>query len=371
MATNLKTDVVIIGAGVVGLAVAFKLSNNRRKVVVIEKNSQFGQETSSRNSEVVHSGIYYPKDSNKTNLCIEGREALYSFCERFNVPHLKCGKYVVTTDVLEENYIEQLTKHCKTIGIRNSRLSGAEIKNREWLVDAQNGLFFPESGIVDSHLFMKRLEQLASEQGSVFVYSHRVESIEHVSGGWIISLQNPKGEIDQISSDFVVNAAGLSAAEISNKTLGVQRYEHRFCRGRYFNLTPKFINSFKSLIYPIPDGDGLGIHVTRDLGGMIRLGPDVDWLHDSQIGKLDSMYDCDWDLLKPRFLKSVQRYLPNLEIRDLSPGLVGIRPKLFLDGQPYHDFLLENQRGFVQLLGMESPGLTASLAIAKAVEKLL
>ncbi len=366
---TLKTEVIVIGAGAVGLALAHRLSA-RNRVVVIEKNVKFGQETSSRNSEVVHSGIYYPANSRKTEWCIRGRELLYSFCEQFKVPFLKCGKYVVATQSSDSDYLEQLKNHCDSLGIPNSYVSQTELKNREPMVNAREGLFFSESGIVDSHSMMSRLEQLSLHQNTVFAYGHRLSKIQKNSIGWEVTLQTSEG-LEKIQSEIVINAAGLGAAQISNETLHLNRYEHRFCRGRYLNLSSKFLNAFKSLVYPTPLKDGLGVHVTRDLAGMVRLGPDVDWLTQSNYEKVDALYDCDWESLKPEFLIAAQRYLPSLSLGDLSPGLIGLRPKLFVDQIPNLDFLMENHEGFIHLLGIESPGLTSAMAIAEAVENLL
>jgi len=366
--SSIKTEVVVVGAGVVGLAVAYKLSCHKQ-VLLIEKNDKFGQETSSRNSEVIHSGIYYPRESRKTAFCIKGRELLYLFCSEFNIPFKKCGKFVVATSSIEQDYLHRLKAHSDEVQVPNDPISAKRLKSSLPLVQAKEAIYFPESGIVDSHALMARLEQLARAQDTVVAYSHEVKGFQPSQGGWQVLVQNRNGELETILSERVINCAGLPAAELSNQALRTNKYQHRFCRGRYFNLSSKFSMSFKSMVYPTPNKDGLGVHITSDLGGRVRLGPDVDWSSNHSYQNISDLYDCDWDSLRPHFLASARRYLPNLELNDLSPGQIGVRPKLFSDGFPYQDFLIENHQGFIHLLGIESPGLTAALAIAEAVRE--
>lgn len=364
----IETDVVVVGAGVVGLAIAYRLSRHK-SVLLIEKNDKFGQETSSRNSEVIHSGIYYPRESKKTSFCIKGRELLYLFCTEFNVPFKKCGKYVVATNSMEQDYLHGLKAHSDEVQVPNDSISPNRLVSALPLVKAKESIYFPESGIVDSHVLMARLEQLAKAQGTVVAYSHRVMGFQPSQNGWEVLVQNGNGELETVLSERVINCAGLPAADLSNQALRTNKYQHRFCRGRYFNLSSKFSMSFKSLVYPTPNKDGLGVHITSDLGGMVRLGPDVDWSSDHNYQNISELYDCDWDSLRPHFLALAQRYLPTLQLKDLSPGQIGVRPKLFSNGSPYQDFLIENHQGFIHLLGIESPGLTAALAIAEAVRE--
>lgn len=359
---RVETDVTVIGAGVVGLAIASRLSE-KYSTIVVEKNSQFGQETSSRNSEVIHSGIYYPSTARKTVLCLQGRELLYAFCSEFSIPHQRCGKFMVATAGDEEAYLEELRAHCQAIGVP------CEEKHPGFGIRATRALFFPLTGIIDSHAFMQWLERRVRQQGEI-VYNHCVQRVERDGLGWVVQVKTPDGVI-AIKSQFVINAAGLAACELSKCALRTDRYLHKFCRGRYFQLSQKYCGKFPSLIYPVPVRDGLGVHITIDLAGHARLGPDVEWSEAQTYLETASLYDADWQCLKPKFMDAVHRYCPSIQSEDLSPGLVGIRPKLFVDGTAFPDFLIENLGGFVHCLGIESPGLTASLAIAENVRELL
>jgi 2-hydroxyglutarate dehydrogenase len=366
---RLETDVAIVGGGVIGLAIAEKLAP-RFTVILAEAYSKFGQETSSRNSEVIHSGIYYPLRSNKTEWCIRGRELLYDFCARFDVPYKKTGKLVVATLPEERAYLEKLARHCSELKVPFERWTADKIHAHENYIKVVEAVYLPETGIVDSHAFMARLERLATEAGAICAYRHKVKTIERDGTGWRVAAESPDGEIE-LSAQFVINAAGLGAAEISNACLGVKKYQHKFCRGRYFGLSGKFQNKFSRLIYPVPPKDGLGIHITVDLSGAARLGPDVEWSKVEHYNETNLLYDCDWEGLVNDFAVAARRYCPSIEVGDLSPGLVGIRPKLFIDGTATPDFIVENFDGFVHCLGIESPGLTSSLAISDEVLRLL
>jgi len=364
MSESLSTDIVVIGAGVVGLAIASELSK-KNDLILVEQYPQFGRETSSRNSEVVHSGIYYPKDSLKSTWCIEGRKLLYDYCADKQIPYKKCGKFLVATNTSEEAYLEKKYAHAKDLGVLVERFSKNSIDSNEPLVQATSALFFSESGIVDSHVFMQRLEDSIRENGGTLAYNHLVQSISKQSN-WTTIVKSSEGDFE-IKSKKVINCAGLAAAELSNKVLSTNKYEHRYCRGRYFSLSQKYQNQFKHLIYPVPPKDGLGVHVTIDSAGFAKLGPDVDWCLGKYYKDVNSLYDCDWENLLAPFTASAQAYLPDLQLKDLSAGLIGIRPKLFIDGNAHSDFLVEEFDGFTHCLGIESPGLTASLAIAKYI----
>lgn len=368
---KIETESLVIGAGVIGLACAGQLSKTSRSgtLILLDSHPGFGQETSSRNSEVIHSGVYYPLDSKKTSWCIRGRELLYEFCEKHHIPCAKTGKFLVACRAEEQSYLHKRSEHCKQLGVPHEFVSEAEIRVKEPWIKADDALVLPESGIVDSHVLMATLEKLVTGNGGMLAYRHKVEDVWFENGRWILKVATPEGGL-LISTPLVVNAAGLGAAELSNQALHIQRYEHRFCRGRYFTLSAKYQNKFNHLIYPIPPKDGLGIHVTIDLGGFPRIGPDVEWNLGYSYSDVRQLYDCDWETLKEPFVKAVNRYCPMVTTGDLTPGLIGIRPKLFLDGAAYPDFLVENHKGFIHCLGVESPGLTACLAIAEEVTKL-
>lgn len=352
--------IVVIGAGVIGLAVARALSQ-KHEVLVLEKNSKFGEETSSRNSEVIHSGIYYPLLSKKTFFCIDGRERLYRFCQENAIPHSRCGKFLVSVSEEENEYLEKKVAHCKDLGVAFERVPGSFIERKMPELRVKEGIYFPLSGIVDSHSFMQALETKTLQSSGTVLYRHEIVSLQAKGEKWQLQVKGADGTSD-IEADFVVNCGGLRAAEISNEALQTTRYEHRFCRGRYFGFSGK--HSFKTLIYPVPPKDGLGVHVTLDMAGDCRLGPDVEWV--------DSIsYDCEWETLRPSFAAAAAKYWPSLSPEKLVPGLIGIRPKLFVDGEALPDFLVERRGSFLHCLGIESPGLTAALSIADYVLKLV
>ncbi len=363
--TAIEIDALVIGGGVLGLAVAAQLPE-RMSTILIERHDRFGCETSSRNSEVVHSGIYYPVESNKTKFCIAGRQRLYEFCETHQIPHAKVGKVVVATSADEEGYLEKLHAHAKQLEVPVSRLTGEEVTGKEPLIKAMSGLFFPETGIVDSHALMGKLEAINWERRVVTAYRHNLESVEPKGGRWLVKCASPDGMIE-IAPTFLINAAGLGAAEIANAALGTSRFQHRFCRGRYFVLSEKYRDAFTHLVYPVPPKDGLGVHVTSDIEGAARLGPDVDWCPEMPYRKLTPYYDCDWESLREPFCRATQKYLPKITPEDLTPGQIGVRPKLFLNGQANPDFLIHATNNSIHCLGIESPGLTASLALAEEI----
>lgn len=360
MAERIQCDRVILGAGVIGLAVAARVGDGQ--TILVEAHDGFGRETSSRNSEVIHSGIHYPLDSWKTRLCLEGQNQLYEFCDRHQVPYRRCGKLILASEG-EGDRLETIAAHAQTLGVKFERWSAARVAEAEPLLAPMGGLLFPRTGIIDSHSFMAALEAIARQRETSLVYRHRVTGISRAAGEWILSVDSPDGEIE-IQAPVVVNAAGLAAASLSNQALGGTRYEHRYCRGRYFNLSGKYRHRFEKLVYPVPQKDGLGVHTTFDLEGYARLGPDVDWsptLH----------YDCDWEKLRDPFATSARRLVPGVARDELQPGTIGIRPKLFQNGAATPDFLIEANQGWVHCLGIESPGLTSALAIADRVGDLV
>ena len=360
-----ECDAVVIGGGVVGLAVAAELARERT-VIVLESHGQFGRETSGRNSEVVHSGIYYPAASRKTEWCIRGRQLLYEFCATRAVPFARTGKFVVATTEEEEAYLVRLCGHATALGVACKLATGAEIMNQEPLVRARAGAFFPETGIVDSHELMAALQRDIRQRDGVVAYRHRVEEVVRKGDHWSVRVATPAGPAE-IHGALVVNAAGLGAAELSHRVLGTDRWQHRYCRGRYFALGSGYRGAFRRLVYPVPPKDGLGVHVTLDLAGGVRLGPDVDWCDSSRYAEHERHYECDWSALVTPFAQAARRYLPGLKDEALAPAFIGIRPKLFVDGVAHPDFVVEDHAGFVHTLGIESPGLTSALAIAEHV----
>lgn len=359
-------EVLVIGGGVVGLACAAELSRTK-SVVLVEWQPKFGQDTSSRNSEVIHSGIYYSKDSLKTRLCIEGRDRLYDFCKTYSVPYQACGKLLVATETGEEGYLDKVQAHCQSLDVPCERWSGEQVNAIAPWVSCVSALHLSQTGIVDSHALMATLERLITERGGIIAYHHRAERFEQDSEGWKSELISKDGRLS-LTSQAVINCAGLAAAGIANQVSGTPRYTHRYCRGRYFGLSGRWSGKFEKLVYPVPPKDGLGVHITLSLDGSVRLGPDVDWTDETQYEQSFSLYEEAWsDTLRRDFATAARRYTPAIAEADLVPGFVGVRPKLFVDGKAHPDFLFENWNGFISCLGIESPGLTASLAIANRV----
>lgn len=365
MQPSIETDILVIGAGVIGLACARELSAIG-SVVLIENHFKFGQETSSRNSEVIHSGIYYKNSPEKRLHCIRGRNLLYAFCRARNIPFQKTGKIVLATQESEFPILENLAQESKGSGVDFKWMGKKDIQSREPLVHGERALFFPLSGIVDSHAFMQVLERDAIAGGVTIAYRHRYLKCLR-QNPFLVELVGPEGKLT-LSAKRVVNAAGLFAHRISNEILSTKCYEHRPCQGRYFALPSRFHQKFQTLVYPIPEKDGVGVHVTLDLEGQARLGPDVHWLSPTDT---KGHYEVDWEKIRPAFAKAAKRYLPDLQENELAPGLVGIRPKLFLNGEASPDFLVERHGNFLHCLGIESPGLTASLSLSQKVLELL
>ncbi len=369
-------DIIIAGAGVVGLALAKELSAAGKSVLVVEKHPSFGNEISSRNSEVVHSGIYYEKDSLKAKLCVEGRKLLYKWCLESDVPFNKTGKYIIAVNRDEESRLYMLLKN----GIDNG-VEGLKIVNSNEVMEANTGivcvsaLYSPESGIVDSHLLMESFLAKSKEFDCQYVFNHEVIKVSLSNGSYITILKDTTGETYEVSSDYFINSAGLGADLIAESAgIDIDSYGYRitFCKGHYFKLRIGLSGIAKNLIYPVPPVNftGLGVHITLDLSGCLKLGPDVQYLDDRE-----QNYNVP-DSLQQKFYESAKRYIPNLSYDDLSPDQSGIRPKLQRKGEPVRDFIINEESskglpGFINLIGIESPGLTSCLAIANYVKRSL
>lgn len=369
----MDAGITIIGAGVVGLAIAEELSAVHRNVFLIEKHLSFGQETSSRNSEVIHAGIYYTKDSLKAKLCIEGKKVLYDYCRKYEVPFNNCGKLIVATSEEEIGIIEGIRQTALKNGVDLEVYDREEVAELEPNIFALKALFSPSTGIVDSHALMKRYETNAINNGCQIVYGSEVTGIEHLNEGYRITLLDSDKKIYTFASGIVINSAGLTSDKVSEMVgINDEKLKIMFCKGEYFRVNPPKNRLIKRLVYPVPhhNMEGIGIHVTIDMGGGVKLGPDVKYL-DSNI------YDYKLTPSKQEaFYKSAKKFLPFLEFDDLSPEMAGIRPKIQRPGDPLQDFYIreETERGypgFINLIGMESPGLTSSIAIAKYVMNLI
>lgn len=362
-------DVAVIGAGVVGLACAATLAREGHEVVVIDRHDGPVRETSSRNSGVIHAGLYYPPGSLQAETCVEGRELLYARCRRDGVAHRKTGKLIVATHEGERAALESLFFRGRENGAGALRLLDAsEVQRLEPRVRAVAALRSPESGIVDVHGLASSYLAEASAHGASFAYRTTVEALEpHASEGWLLATRDADGARFPVHATWIVNAAGLEAdrvATMAGLDVDALGWRIRPCKGDYFVLAARLGALASHLVYPVPGHAGLGVHLTMDLGGTYRAGPDAEYVAAPR-------YDVDAHKAHT-FGEALRRYLPEVRDEDLAPDYAGVRPKLFGPGERRRDFVLEERpRGLVHLVGIESPGLTASEALARRVARIL
>lgn len=359
-----KIDCVVIGAGVVGLACARALALAGREVIVLEAAGSIGTETSSRNSEVIHAGIYYPPGSKKARLCVEGKQLLYPYCEQHGVRHRRCGKLIVATTSAQVATLHKIQTHAADNGVHDLRLlDEGEAKAMEPELNCVAALHSPSTGIIDSHGLMLAFQGEAEDHGAVLALRSPATGGEITATG--IALEVGGAEPTRICARTVVNSAGLTAQRIAAAVRGFPQEKVPPChyaKGNYYSLSGR--SPFTRLIYPVPESAGLGVHLTLDLAGQARFGPDVEWVAE---------IDYDVDLRRADgFYLAIRDYWPGLKDGQLAPGYSGIRPKLDGPGKPASDFLIQGPaehgvQGLVNLFGIESPGLTASLALAEHV----
>jgi L-2-hydroxyglutarate oxidase LhgO len=361
------SECIVIGAGVIGLAVARELAGQGRDVVVLEAAGAIGTGTSSRNSEVIHAGIYYDQGSLKARLCVRGKAMLYDYCESHGIPHKRLGKLIVATHEDQLAALEALHAKSRDNGVDDLEwLDAAAVARMEPALTASAALLSPSSGILDTHALMLGLQGDAEAEGAVVALGSPVLGGEVGNG---ITVRVGGAEPIALGCEILVNCAGLHAPEVAAGLDGLAP-EHvpaaYFAKGNYFVLTGRA--PFSHLIYPVPEAAGLGVHLTLDMAGQARFGPDVEW-----ISEID--YNVD-----PRrgdvFYEAIRSYWPDLADGTLEPGYAGIRPKIQAPGEPPADFVISGLEahgvgGLVNLFGIESPGLTASLAIAQEVAHLL
>ncbi len=370
----MDTNFTIVGAGVIGLALAAELSKSNDAIFVLEKNLKPGQETSSRNSEVIHSGIYYPHNSLKAKLCVEGKNLLYDYCDVNHIDYNKCGKLIVSNTTREDVLLEDILRRAATNGVPDGRIiEKEEISILEPHILAQKALYFPTTGIIDSHGLIKQLEADAANRGVEMVYGSEVNAIEQIDGGYQVTVSEQDGPGFSFSTRYLINCAGLHAEEVA-RIAGINKKEYSifYWKGEYFNLANGKHKLISRLVYPVPDKntEGLGIHTTVDLSGRIKLGPNALYIEDKSLD-----YSLDKSHAK-EFHLSALKYLPFIEENDLVPDQVGIRPKLQKPGDDIRDFEIREESdfgfpGFINLIGIESPGLTACISIAKYVVALI
>lgn len=364
-----RIDVAVIGAGVVGIAAARELALAGREVVLLEAAADYGTGTSSRNSEVIHAGIYYPPGSLKAALCVRGRELLYAYAEGHGVPHRRCGKLIVATEPGEEPKLQVIAERAAASGVHDlRRLSAAQARELEPQVRATAALLSPSTGLVDSHALMTALLGDAERAGALFARISPFAAARRDGHRWVFSTGGD--EPFEMSAGWLVNCAGLHAQQVAHAMAGFPPAlipQLHLAKGHYFSLAGR--SPFTRLVYPVPVDGGLGVHFTLDLAGQGKFGPDVQWLGHGEPGSLDYGVDAT---RRAAFAADVRRYWPGLREDALAPAYSGVRPKLSGPGQAAADFRIAGPSqhgcdGVVQLFGIESPGLTASLAIAEVV----
>jgi L-2-hydroxyglutarate oxidase LhgO len=369
-----RCDAAIIGAGAVGLAIARRLALAGDEVVLLERNANFGMETSSRNSEVIHAGIYYPCGSLKARLCAEGKHLLYAFCESHGVGFRRLGKMIVATQAGQQAKLEGIMQAAADNGVRDlTRLSKTDIAALEPELSATEGLLSPSTGIINSHQYMLALLGDAESAGAHLVRGAEVAAIARTEDGYRLTVNND-GETLALESRILVNSGGLWAQRVAAL---VEELDQRFvpplflAKGNYTTLTVK--SPFRHLVYPVPEPGGLGVHLTLDMAGAARFGPNVEWLDNSDPAAIDYTVSPGMpELFAPR----IAQYWPAVTAAILAPGYSGVRPKIAGPKEASADFRIDGPGvhglpGLVNLFGIESPGLTASLAIADHVERLL
>jgi len=364
-----RVDAAVVGAGVVGLAVARALAMRGLETVVLESEGAIGTGVSSRSSEVIHAGLYYPTGSLKARLCVAGRQRLYGFCESHGVGYRRCGKLVVATDEGQRGELMALKAKAAANGVDDLVwLEAAQARAMEPALACAAALWSPSSGLVDSHGLMLALQGELEAHGGAVALRSPVLAIDTRPDGHV--LQVGGAQPSELVAGIVVNAAGLWAPALARATRGLPAASQpraHFCKGHYFSLAGRA--PFSRLIYPLPQRAGLGVHLTLDLGGQARFGPDVEWLPDDTQAPIDYRVD---PARAEAFYAEVRRYWPGLQDGALQPAYSGVRPKASGPQEPAADFIVDGPAqhgigGLVNLFGIESPGLTASLALAETV----
>ena len=360
-----EVNITIIGAGVIGLAVAAGLSERYENIIVLERHGSFGREISSRNSEVIHAGIYYPAGSQKARLCVQGAKELYEICKEYSIPHKRTGKLIVAVEQAEAGALEEIFNKGNENGVSGLELlDRADVKKIEPDVNAIAAIYSPNTGIIDSHALMKYFLKRAEDNGVITAFNSEVEQIDKKADGFLIGI---KQHNYKFKTKIVINCAGLSSDSVAGSA-GVDvhknKYKLKFCKGSYFSYAKP--SPVGVIIYPVPQKEltGLGIHATLDLGGRLRFGPDTEY-----VDQID--YDVDAGK-RDRFYESVSKIISHLDKDAFMPDMAGVRPKLYGKDEPVRDFVITDEKenglpGLIDLIGIESPGLTASLAIARDV----
>jgi len=366
------TSVTIVGAGVVGLAIAARLAKRFPDLVVLERRGRHGSETSSRNSEVIHAGMYYPTGSLKATLCVLGNRRLYEICASHDIPHRRCGKLIVATKDEEVPALERILKTGTANGVALEMITADAARALEPHVPSVAALFSPSTGIINAHALMDYFLAAATAAGATFQLVTELVGIERDGGEYRLTIQMG-GAREGFTSERVINAAGLECdrvAALAGIDVDAAGYRLHYCKGSYFSVASSKAKLVSRLVYPVPSSISLGVHALPDLTGRLKFGPDAEYLEGRE---LDYRVD---EKKRPAFAASVRRLVPGIAEEDLQPDMAGIRPKLQKHGEPMRDFVIREEKdrglpGFFDLIGIESPGLTASPAIAEHVAGLL
>ena len=364
---NTIFDAVIVGAGVIGLAIAKHLSEEGLQIVVLEKEKRSGESTSSRNSGVIHAGMYYPENSLKAKLCVEGNNLLYHYARKKNIPHKKIGKYIVSTNESEEKKLIQIYENGKKNSVDLEIISKTDLKEKLPYLSAVSGIFSPNTGIIDVPELIKSLEFDIWQNDGLISFNTKCLKVKKNCNDFEIYCDS--SEKFKIKSKLLINASGLQSYETSKNFSFLPKellHPLYYAKGHYFKYTGQ--HPFTNLVYPINSESSLGIHVGFDMSGQLRFGPDLVWVKD-----LDYKFEIN---AKERFIKSIKAYWPDLDSDKLNEDYVGIRPKIQNKSENMRDFSIigpkdHSLEGFVNLQGIESPGVTSSLAIVKFVSNLL
>jgi L-2-hydroxyglutarate oxidase LhgO len=366
------TGITVIGGGVVGLAIAARLAPRHPDLVILERHARHGQETSSRNSEVIHGGMYYPAGSLKARLCVEGNRALYGICEAHGIPYKRCGKLITAAEPAELPALDRILALGTTNGVEMKRITADQAHALEPNIRSAGALYSPNTGVVSAHGLMDYFFHEAVRAGATFQPRSEVVEIERGPDGYRLAVR-AGGTTESFTTERVVNAAGLEADTISALAgidVDAAGYRLHYCKGSYFSVASSKAGLVSRLVYPVPNPVSLGIHALVDMAGRMKFGPDAEYLPDR---RLDYRVD---EAKLAAFGRSVRKLVPAISDDDLAPDMSGIRPKLQAEGEPAKDFVIREESdrglpGFFNLVGIDSPGLTSSPAIALYVEALM
>ncbi len=364
--------IAVVGAGVVGLAIAARLAPDFPDLIILDRHPRYGTESSSRNSQVIHAGIYYPPGSLKARLCVEGNVQLYALCSARGVPHRRIGKIITAVAPEELPALETIVANARANGVTLEWLSEEEARALEPRVRSAGALWSATSGIIDAHGLMDHFARTALASGAILYSDATLVGIDPTPGGYRLTVRRA-GELESFTAERVVNSAGLDAdtvAAMAGIDVDEAGYRLHYCKGSYFSAAPRAARNVSHLVYPVPAKESLGVHVVLDIGGRLRFGPDAEYLPGRQAD-----YRVD-PSRQAAFGAAARRLLPDIQDADLEPDISGIRPKLQAKGEPFRDFVIADEAprglaGFYDLVGIESPGLTAAPAIAEHVAALV